>query len=259
LSILAKINPGKSSFATVEEKKTIKPKRFSDEGRSISSSKDLSTQGLSLAQTRERDRRIAIDAGILGLLKDKGGGLSGRQMGTVAFGGLTTQNFEAQMPGQGSTSGLGGLGLLGSGPVGDSLGLGVLGSKGLRSGNSSYGSHSLRQRNRKELILIKEDPQVAGSLNKAVVGRYIRRYWTRFKYCYDRALENEPDLFGKITLRFRIDAEGRVNDIETLFNSTENSALEACIFRVMKQIRFPKITDGVDALVTYPFVFSSAG
>jgi TonB family protein len=72
---------------------------------------------------------------------------------------------------------------------------------------------------------------------------------------YEKFLKRDPSLKGKITVRFTITAEGTVNNIQILENTTGNTDLEAEIVRKVKMWTFDSVGEG-DVTVTYPFVFS---
>ena len=51
---------------------------------------------------------------------------------------------------------------------------------------------------------------IKGSLSKAEIGRVIRRNLARFKYCYEKQLNANPNLAGKISVYFTIAPTGSV-------------------------------------------------
>ena len=71
---------------------------------------------------------------------------------------------------------------------------------------------------------------------------------------YEKYLKRNPNLAGKLTVRFTIAASGRVTSVQILENTTGNENLQRDIIRKIKMWRFEKITEG-DVTVTYPFVF----
>jgi TonB family protein len=74
---------------------------------------------------------------------------------------------------------------------------------------------------------------------------------------YEKFLKKAPDLSGKITIRFTINAEGSVTKLEVMENTTGNKELEDEIIRKVKMWNFESIPEG-DVTVTYPLVFQPA-
>ncbi|WP_375769146.1 AgmX/PglI C-terminal domain-containing protein [Archangium gephyra] len=73
--------------------------------------------------------------------------------------------------------------------------------------------------------------------------------------CYERALEQSPQLQGLIAVRFMINADGSVSDPVAARNTVGDAGLEQCIASKMTAWRFPPVADGGRVAVTYPFLF----
>lgn len=74
---------------------------------------------------------------------------------------------------------------------------------------------------------------------------------------YDKYLKRDPNLQGKVTIRFTIAADGSVTTVDVVENTTGNTELEAEIVRKVKMWKFEPVPEG-DATVTYPFVFRAS-
>ena len=213
----------------------------------------------------KQDRKIATSAGILGLLKGRGGG-TGDDSSSV-FGGSAMANLDQSLAGlrstgMGDSGGFGGLGTRGGGPGGGGggLGLGGLGTAGYgRGGGAGYGSVKIGHRGKHAVRVVKGRTRVVGGLSQEVVGRYIKRYWAQFKYCYERELSKDPNLYGKITITFTIAGNGRVSEAQVIQTTMHNANVEECVLRVVRRIRFPQPKGGGQVIVTYPFMFTTAG
>ena len=108
-----------------------------------------------------------------------------------------------------------------------------------------------------EVGLEDQDSVVEGGLDREVIAGIIREHLGQIRYCYERQLSANPDLYGKIKVRFSIDAEGSV-DTQSIGQSTLNSAMvEECILRRIATWKFPKPKGGTKVLVSYPFLFKS--
>ena len=213
---------------------------------------------------REQDRKVATNAGILGLLKKKGGG-TGDNAASV-FGGAAMTSLDESLEslnksGMGDSGGFGGLGTRGGGPGGGSgLGLGGLGTAGYGRGSGvGTGSVKIGHRGKAKVSIRKGRTRIIGGLSQEVVGRYIKRYWAQFKFCYERELSKAPNLYGKITTTFTIAGNGRVTEAQTLQSTMHNNNVEQCLLRVIRRIRFPAPKGGGEVIVTYPFMFTTAG
>lgn len=215
---------------------------------------------------REQNHTIATSAGILGLLKKRGGGSGGDNASSV-FGGSGMTSLDQQLedlssPGMRDSGGFGSLGTRGGPGGGAGLGLGGEGTFGDRpAGGPGYDSIQIAQRGRRGAEVGKGPgpARIVGGLPRAVVGRIIQRYWSQLKYCYEQQLGRDPNLYGKITVTFTIGAEGRVTEAQILQSTMHDTNVEQCVLRTVRRIRFPVPRGGGQVIVTYPFMFTTAG
>jgi TonB family protein len=91
--------------------------------------------------------------------------------------------------------------------------------------------------------------------NDDVIGEIVTRNKAGIKLSYDKFLKRDPDLAGKITIRFTISAAGTVTTVAILENTTGNIAFEQELIRKIKLWRFDEVPEG-DVTVTYPFLFN---
>ncbi|HEX3764837.1 MAG TPA: AgmX/PglI C-terminal domain-containing protein [Kofleriaceae bacterium] len=94
-------------------------------------------------------------------------------------------------------------------------------------------------------------PSAKGDLDKAIIRRYIKRHIQQFRYCYERELLAAPKLAGTVTVRFQIDASGKVSAA----TATGLAKVDECVAGTVQTIEFPKPPNGSSVDVTYPFVF----
>jgi TonB family protein len=99
---------------------------------------------------------------------------------------------------------------------------------------------------------------VTGKLDAKVIADVVRRNLRGIKYCYERELNNNPNLQGKVVVLFTIGSDGKVSNYQVESSTLNSSAVETCILRMIRRWRFPA-PDGGSVTVAYPFVFSSAG
>lgn len=93
-------------------------------------------------------------------------------------------------------------------------------------------------------------------LTKDIIRRSIRRSLPRIRHCYERALLDQSDLSGTVTVAFSITPEGKTDDIEA---SGLHPDVDSCIARAFETLQFPKPKGGGSVQVTYPFIFQPDG
>ncbi|MFO0726782.1 MAG: TonB family protein [Myxococcota bacterium] len=207
---------------------------------------------------REKDRKIALNSGLLGML-----GKSGAVSNVFGPGGLGSGINNAMGGLQGSemgdAGGAGGLGTRGTGAGGggNSLGIGGLGTHGSGRGSGGYGNIDLGGRGKGETRITPGKTIIQGSLSKEEIGRVIRRNLARFKYCYEKELNANPNLSGKVAIYFTIDPTGSVAEASVRETSINDENVEQCAVKVMRSLKFPQPKGGGIVVVTYPFVFAS--
>lgn len=95
-------------------------------------------------------------------------------------------------------------------------------------------------------------PTSGGNLDKAIIKRYIKRNQSKIAYCYETELLARPTIEGQVLVNFLISSSGSVmSSTGTGFDSK----VASCVASVIKNIEFPKPTDGGNVQVNYPFNF----
>jgi len=94
---------------------------------------------------------------------------------------------------------------------------------------------------------------VRGALDKLILRRTIRRQLNKVRHCYERELQGDRELSGRVTVHFIIE-EGQVIRARIARSSLNNRPAEACIARTFFNLRFPQVKDGGVVEVTYPLV-----
>jgi hypothetical protein len=102
------------------------------------------------------------------------------------------------------------------------------------------------------------EPILLGTLDRADVDRVVRQHLREIKYCYQRQLQREPGLSGKVTVRFVIARDGSVSSATTKSSTLGSGAAETCINGRFLRMQFPEPKGGGIVIVTYPFVFAEA-
>jgi len=61
------------------------------------------------------------------------------------------------------------------------------------------------------------------------VSEVINRHNSSIQYCYQRELKQNPDLRGKIVVRFTITPEGKIKEVKLISSTLNNPSVERCI------------------------------
>jgi TonB family protein len=150
--------------------------------------------------------------------------------------------------------GIGGAGLGVGGRSGFGTGRGSIEGT-MRTGINSHGPNGVATRG----IVLPPRPTdlelggEAGSRSPESILRVIRTHVGGFRYTYEKALKERPDLGGKISLRFTIAPSGDITAIEVVSSSTGDAALDDQIKDKAKRMKFDQIENG-NVTVTYAFV-----
>jgi len=167
----------------------------------------------------------------------------------------------------GDAYGAGGLGLSGigegGGGRGESIGLGNIGSIGHGAGTGSgqgFGSGHGRlggsHRTHPPQVRMGAT-QVNGRIPPEVIQRIVRQNYGRFRLCYENALRTSPSLQGRVVVRFVIDRQGKVSNVQNA-SSDMPPAVVSCVVNSFRGLNFPQPEGGI-VTVTYPLMFSVEG
>lgn len=173
----------------------------------------------------------------------------------------------------GSGFGLGGLGVAGTargggGPFFGALGVGNLrpgrlGGPGAGPGGTGRGREGglcsgsdCRESNGPPRVVISR-PRTRGSLSADVIRRVVSRRVGEVRHCYEQGLVSQPDLAGRVTMRWMISGSGAVSSSVVGSSSLGNQRVEQCMSRAVRRWSFPAPSDGGVVSVTYPFTLRS--
>jgi hypothetical protein len=190
------------------------------------------------------DMRDGSSAGILGHMReDVGGGEGTIGLGAVDLIGSGSGTGSGY--GRGSGAGFGGRGI-------GSPGIGVA----PESAPAWWGSRPTLPSSRRSGVpqVRMSDPDVRGSLDRAIVRRIVRAHINEVRYCHGQGLVRRPDLEGRVTVRFRIDPTGKVITSAVDSTTVSDAAVGECIAKAVRRWKFPVASGAVD--VVYPFVLA---
>lgn len=217
------------------------------------------------------------DFGMLGLLN---AGLGGDPKAPTAAWGRETSSgndpFSANGNIWGTTladaAGSGGLGLSGIGEGGgglyEGIGLGKIGTIGHGDGigdgqgfgpghGSSTGLFSNVHHTTAPRLRIGETT-ASGHIPPEVIQRVVRQNFGRFKACYENGLRNNPNLQGRVAVRFIIGHDGNVQSAANGGSDMPDAGVVSCVTKAFYSLNFPQPDQGI-VTVTYPIAFSPAG
>ena len=96
----------------------------------------------------------------------------------------------------------------------------------------------------------------SGRIDAFLVRQKITKDLPKINRCYESALRFDPELAGKVSVRFAVVRKGYVRGLRVLENTTGNDRVERCVARVVSAIRFPSRRTGKSISFTFPFVFA---
>ncbi len=107
-----------------------------------------------------------------------------------------------------------------------------------------------------------EDAEPRGSLSKEYIQQAVREIIPLVKECYELALAEEPELSGKLTVRFEVVADeeqgGLIADSQIVPDEARpapSALLSECLQESMYALKLEAPEGGGKVVVTYPFVF----
>lgn len=95
-----------------------------------------------------------------------------------------------------------------------------------------------------------------GDLTAEQILKVVMARKSMFQACFERELQRIPNLSGTITVTWRIDGTGTVTMSKLKSSTMNNAAVEGCIVRRVRDLKFPPPSGGNQAIVNFPFVFA---
>ncbi|MDP9149497.1 MAG: AgmX/PglI C-terminal domain-containing protein [Myxococcota bacterium] len=212
----------------------------------------------------------AAQFGMIGLISTMGGGdpnAPTAPWGREESSGQDEKSARGNMFGDtiGDSFGAGGLGLSGvgegGGGRGEGIGLGNFGGLGHGAGTGTgQGIGSGRGRlgggHQVKAPRIREGAtSVNGRLPPEVIQRIVRQNFGRFRLCYENGMRNNPNLQGRVTVKFVIDRSGAVAMTADGGSDLPDQTVVQCVVRGFGNLSFPQPEGGM-VTVVYPVMFS---
>jgi len=93
-----------------------------------------------------------------------------------------------------------------------------------------------------------------GFCSKSNIRAVVRGRTGMYRFCYEKQLQIHPKLSGKIVIRWMIGLQGHVKSANVISSSMHSAAVEQCLLRTVRLMRFEKPKGGY-CVVQWPFVF----
>jgi hypothetical protein len=212
----------------------------------------------------------AAQFGMIGLISTMGGGdpnAPTAPWGREESSGADEKSARGNMFGDtiGDSFGAGGLGLSGvgegGGGRGEGIGLGNFGGLGHGAGTGTGqgigngrgrlgGGHKVMAPRLREGAT-----QVNGRLPPEVIQRIVRQNFGRFRLCYENGMRNNPNLQGRVSVKFVIDRSGAVSMTADGGSDMPDQGVVQCVVRGFGNLSFPQPEGGM-VTVVYPIMFN---
>ncbi|MGE0762296.1 MAG: AgmX/PglI C-terminal domain-containing protein [Bdellovibrionales bacterium] len=173
-------------------------------------------------------------------------GTSLKDVGAGGAGG-----FERAIHGKGLIAGAVG--------TGGHTGSGGYATRGKGGGRPGYGTMSMVGGSNGYFLPLEEEALIEGGLDKDQIAAVIQRHLGEIIYCYEKGLQVQPSLNGRVGVAFVINGGGRVATSRIDQSSLRSSKVESCILGKLRNWKFPQPVGGVNVKVNYPFVLRRAG
>jgi outer membrane biosynthesis protein TonB len=93
-----------------------------------------------------------------------------------------------------------------------------------------------------------------GSLSKEQINKVVKAHLAGVKYCYEKELQHKTSLSGGVDIFWVIQPDGSVSKASVKSSTMNDTAVEGCIVRQVKQWQFPK-APAQTTVTRYPFIF----
>jgi hypothetical protein len=238
-----------------EEKKEAKKDKGETKPKAVKPPRDPEAEARAAA---ERRARLAADVQKMGVLKILGAKGENGSVADLVKGGDVSGDADkvfAQVGGVGVAGAGGGLrSAKGAGGTGSLRGGGSLRASG--PGEVGTGERG-GERAVKGIVKDSAPVDVDGSLDPSVIAREIRGRLGAIKACYEAGLKRNPNIGGKLQLRFEISSVGKVTSADIENDTMHDDEVASCIKARVMTWRFPAPAGG-SVQFSYPFIFQAS-
>ncbi len=182
-----------------------------------------------------------LDMNSLKNIRSAGKGQGGGGVGSTGRGGV-----KGLMPGNGLIAGSAGEG-------GRAESAGGYGTRGAGGGRAGYGKHSIVGGMSPVTLPLDDEATVEGGLDRDQIIAVINKNKGQIIYCYEKGLQAQPTIGGRVAVDFTIGASGKITLAKVAQSSLGSKFVETCMLSKMKTWQFPKPVGKVNVDVLYPF------
>lgn len=97
--------------------------------------------------------------------------------------------------------------------------------------------------------------RLSGRLPPPLIQSIVRTHYPEFERCYAAGLRRDPELQGRIQIRFVIERDGSVGNVTTAGSNLLDTEVSRCIVSESQLMHFPA-PDGGIITVVYPLMLS---
>jgi len=204
-----------------------------------------------------------MSRGVIGLITKIGG--NGSSVIDLLAGSGAGGDLDSLMGGLGGlkTGGASTLGLGGGGGFGLGSGGGTLGDLSIDSLVGGSGGETVKLK-KEGSVNISSPSSVSGTgstssgRTSSAIYSVVRSHIAGIEHAYSAQLKQNPNLEGKIVVKFTISSDGSVASADIISSTMGCPPLEQTIISRIYTWKFPTISEG-EVTVIYPFVFIRAG
>jgi outer membrane biosynthesis protein TonB len=102
-----------------------------------------------------------------------------------------------------------------------------------------------------------EAADASGGLTPEQVRKVVERNRSAVQWCFEKELQKNPKLSGKVVVFWQIEPSGSVSTSRIKSSSIGSPDVEDCLSRQVRKWTFPSASNGQITKVFFPFIFSS--
>jgi len=182
-----------------------------------------------------------LDMNSMKNIRSAGQGQGGGGVGATGRGGV-----KGMLPGNGLIAGSAGEG-------GRAESAGGYGTRGTGGGRAGYGKISMVGGTSPISLPLDDEATVEGGLDQDQIIAVINKHLGQITYCYEKGLQAQPAIGGRVAVDFTIGAAGRITSAKVAQSSLGSKFVETCMLAKMRTWQFPKPVGKVNVDVLYPF------
>lgn len=209
-------------------------------------------------KSRELNEMGAL--GAIGGFNKAAGKRAGLDIGSVSKGGIAGLGAGSGRSGTDRAISASGLVAMsaggGSGSGAGAGGGGGYNTRGMGTGHSGYGKHSMAGSSSGFVAPMESEGEVEGGLEKSQIDAVVRRNMGQILYCYEKSLQSKPGIKGRVHMAWVIGGNGRVKSSRVEDSSVNEAQVESCIAGKIRGWKFPSPKGNMNVSVTYPFQLS---